>query len=215
MKLIEGRIVIIYNSDDTDPSWTHNFIIVDNNETLIVGPDELPMDFEKNFSGLDVFVEVSDDVFETRILDENGCAKVHKKTMNIREALSLFGHSKEIKQRLSNGQIKINNKVIKSFDIDSSFEYDMDGKLIELAEFICDNGMDLYQLELMRKFMDLNVMDLFGSTTIHEDATNIDKFTFLRDYVLVSVSKREHYVFKNADKSKIPHKIFMKKVATK
>lgn len=215
MKLKEGRIVTIYNSDDTDPSWTHTFIIVDDNETLIVSPPEIPLDIEKNILSLNVFVEVTDDVFENIILDENGFAKIHKKTMNIREVLSFFGPSKEMKQRLNNGQIKINNQVVKSFDVEYDFDYEFEGEALELADFLCNNGIDLRQLTLLKSYTGLNVIDLFGAPTLLADDTNIEKFEFLKEYVVLSISKKEHYVFKNKDLSEVPYKIYRKKLQPK
>lgn len=118
------------------------------------------------------------------------------KTQNLRELFSLFGPSKEIKQRMNNGQLKINNEVIKSFDVEVNIAFDWEThKLVDVADFLMDSGLNLTQLARM-KAVGIDIFDFFGSPK-EDGPTNIDKFRFLQNYVLVSISKREHYVFAN------------------
>lgn len=195
MKTRNGTILTFYN--DVDDSWDYCFGIQTANNVIIT-PEQLPPDFEKTFSNRRVLYEIDDEY--NPIFDENGFAKLHKKTMNVRELLSLFGPSKEIKQRMNNGQIKFNNIPIKSFDVEVDIDFDWEThKLVELSDFLMDSGMNLNQLLKMKRFIGLDILDFFGSDTIKERPTNIPKFEFLRDYVLVSISKKEHYVFKNND----------------
>jgi len=208
MKTREGRIITLYNANNNDTSWTHKFMIVDvRTYKHLATPFTIPDDFEKNFNSLHVLVEVDNN--DLPILDENGKCKLHKKTMNIREYLSFFGPSKEIKQRMSNGQIKINNKVVKSFDVECAFDYDAeDVAIVELADFLMDCGLDLKQLNLLKSYAGLNIMDFFGTPTIQEGPTNIHKFKFLEKYILISVSKREHYVVLNDEyPSRVPYQL--------
>lgn len=200
MKTIEGRVVRVFNDDD------YGFMIVDVNKSkvdnrisgnlrVIVSPKKIPTNFENDFKSLRVLVEVDDN--GRVLLDENGFAKLHKKTQNLRELLSLFGPSKEIKQRMNNKQIKINNEVITSFDVEVDIDFNWEThKLVEAPDFLMDSGLDLSQLAGMKGY-GIDILDFFGSPTIKEDPTNIEKFAFLSQYVLVSISKREHYIFPN------------------
>lgn len=195
MKTKTGIILTFYNN--VDDSWDY-FFGIQTASNLIIGPDQLPPDFEQVFTNRLVLYEVDDEY--NPIFDENGIAKLHKKTMNVRELLSLFGPSKEIKQRMNNGQIKFNNIPIKSFDVEVDVQFDWEThKLVELSDFLMDSGIDLNQLLNLKKFSGLDILDLFGTETINDNPTNIKKFEFLKDYVLVSISKKEHYVFKNND----------------
>jgi hypothetical protein len=200
MKTIEGRVVRVFNNDD------YGFIIVNTQKSkidtrisgnlrVIVSPKKIPTNFEQDFKSLRVLVEVDDN--DRVLLDENGFAKLHKKTQNLRELLSLFGPSKEIKQRMSNKQIKINNEVITSFDVEVDIKFNWEThQLVEAPEFLMDSGLDLSQLAGMKSY-GISILDFFGSPTIKEDPTNIEKFAFLTNYVLVTISKREHYIFPN------------------
>lgn len=200
MKTIEGRVVRIFNSEE------YGFMVVDAGQSqvptrekgrlhVIVTPRQMPPNFENDFNGLRVLVEQDED--GDVLLDENGFAKLHKKIQNIRELLSLFGPSKEIKQRMSNKQIKINNEVITSFDVEVDIDFEWEThKLVDAPDFLMDSGLDLGQLVGMKAY-GVDIFDFFGSPTIKDGPTNIEKFAFLSNYVLVSISKREHYVFLN------------------
>lgn len=102
--------------------------------------------------------------------------------------------SKEIKQRLSNGNIKVNNVKVKSYDVDA--DIDMSGYL-ELSEFITMNIEFLPKFLILPKYADIK--DFFGTPTLEEPQTNINKLKFLMGFVLISVSKTEHFVFFNND----------------
>jgi hypothetical protein len=200
MKIEEGRVVILEDGYMiVSPYLGYKFMYG------LVAPHEIPLDFDKNFNSFRVLFEYKDGL--GAITDENGFAKLHKKTQNLRELFSLFGPSKEIKQRMSNGQLKINNKVIKSFDVEVNIDFDWEThKLVELSDFLMDSGLDLGQLVKMKAF-GIDIMDFFGSPTLNDGPTNIKKFEFLENYVLVSISKKEHYVFKNkvVDGDDIPY----------
>jgi hypothetical protein len=199
MKTIEGRVVRIFNNQE------YGFMVVDAGNSyvtrekgrlrVIVTPRQIPPNFENDFKSLRVLVELDEN--DEALMVENGFAKLHKKTQNLRELFSLFGPSKEIKQRMSNGQLKINNEVIKSFDVEVDIDFEWEThKLVDAPDFLMDSGLDLGQLVGMKAF-GVDIFDFFGSPTIKDGPTNIDKFAFLSNHVLVSISKREHYVFPN------------------
>lgn len=195
MKTREGQIITVYNHDDNDTSWDYQHIVVDPiSSILLVEGSQMPLDYEKNITSVHVLIELDDDY--NIIFDENDRVTLIRKTMNLRNVLAFYCPSNEIKQRLKNGQIKINNVVVKSLDVECNFDYD-NVKERELPEFLMDSGLDLHQLTLLKTYANFNIMDLFGSPTLEEGLTNIEKFKFLSGYVLLTISKREHYVFVN------------------
>lgn len=194
MKTKQGQIITIYPLNDED--WKTYMIVEVGTNNVFVTPRQIPLDIDKIVSSIFVLVEVDEN--DELILDEKGYIKLHKKTMNLRDVLSFYCPSKEIKQRINNGQIKINNKVVKNLDVEVSFEYD-NVKQVDLPDFLVDSGLDLNQLTMLKNYADLNIMDLFGSPTLDEGLTNINKFKFLSGFILLSLSKKEHYVYTNND----------------
>ncbi len=206
MRTKEVRIVTIYNIDDLDTSWDYVHVIANpDTAEIIVTAKQMPLDYEKNITSIYTLLVVDED--DKPIFDENGRVTLIKKTMNLRNVLAFYCPSNEIKQRLKNGQIKINNVPVKSLDVECDFDYD-NVKQIDLPDFLMDSGLDLHQLTVLRTYGDFNIMDLFGSPTLEEGPTNIPQFEFLRGYVLLSISKREHYVYVNNElKNDIPYSI--------
>jgi hypothetical protein len=102
---------------------------------------------------------------------------------NLNQLLLNHIPSKEIKARLKNKQIKVNNEVVtnSSFDFEISLEHP-----IELGDFVFSN------IEKMPKlFRVIDIKDFFG-----EEDTNLEGVKFLSNFILISISKREHFVYK-------------------
>lgn len=93
--------------------------------------------------------------------------------------------SNEIKARLSNGQIKVNNELVTDSKIEVEVDDDFDP--IEIGEFIFQN-LDL----IPHIFRVIDIKSFFGK----ESTTNINAAKFLEKYILISTSKKEHIVFK-------------------
>lgn len=194
MKTREGQIITVYNHDDNDASWDYQHIIVDPiSKILLVVASEMPLDYEKHIKSVYVLIETDDNY--NIIFDENDRVTLIRKTMNLRNVLAFYCPSNEIKQRIKNGQIKINNIPIKSLDVEVDF-YD-EGPSTELPDFLTTCGINLKQLTLLKGYTGLNICDFFGSPTLEEGPTNIPQFEFLRGFVLLTLSKREHYVYVN------------------
>lgn len=114
--------------------------------------------------------------------------------MKLREILLNFIPSKDIRIRLNNKQIKVNNEVV----IDGNLELNITGEWLEMDEVKYLNGwwefgdFLYYNVEALEgipsRLFDLK--DFFG-----EEPTNIKQLEFLTGYILISLSKREHYVF--------------------
>lgn len=104
--------------------------------------------------------------------------------------------TKEVRQRFANRQLKINNVLCTALDhkIKIKLEYteaekDEDKKLIsyrEFGEFLTLNNFDSPLAKV------LDIKDFFG-----EEPTNIKQFEFVTGYTLISISKKEHFVFMN------------------
>lgn len=105
--------------------------------------------------------------------------------MVLRDILLKFIFSKDIKQRLSNGQIKVNNTSVSNADM----LLNVKDEYVELPLWIIDN------LPLVTKanLICIDFKDLFGT----DEPTNIEVFKHFEKFTLVSISKREHFVFKN------------------
>lgn len=88
---------------------------------------------------------------------------------------------KEIKGRFANKQIKINNVLCTAIDHDIRIQ---DGYW-DLGDFL------FYNMTSLKTFMFIDdIKDLFG-----ECASNIEALKFLSGYTLLSISKKEHFVF--------------------
>lgn len=101
--------------------------------------------------------------------------------MKLTELLKSRGlFSADIRQRLSNGQIKINGDVIKQ-DVDLSFSSEMD-----LGDFIS---------ELCKNNVWCKMLKLFGIETLIE-GSNIDNdlTRYLSNYTLLQYSKKESVI---------------------
>ena len=102
--------------------------------------------------------------------------------MILKQLLLEFIPSNEIKSRLKNKQIKVNNEVIDNFNIDIPTL----GHYEDFGDFLFWNITD----ENKNALKNFNVRDFFGG-----ELTNINKLDFLTGYILISVSKKEEYVF--------------------
>jgi hypothetical protein len=93
----------------------------------------------------------------------------------------------DIKQRIKNNQITINNEIIRS-DIDLNIETEDDiAKIIDPGDFI----MELLKSELFRTQLKVfGFENLFGSNIDNELTRKINEFIFVR------ISKKEMFLLK-------------------
>lgn len=87
---------------------------------------------------------------------------------------------KEIRQRFANKQIKINNQLCTALD----HNVDVGDGYWELGDFLFINGAAIES----KPWVDIK--DFFGPTK-----TNIKSLRFLSGFTLISISKKEHFVF--------------------
>lgn len=104
---------------------------------------------------------------------------------SLRKILLDFIPSNEIKSRFKNKQLKINNEVVTDLNI----ELNVIGKPISLGDFIFNN----LNTNLAKLLKVVNVRDFFGDG----EETNLNHLKFLKGYTLITLSKKEEYVFKN------------------
>jgi hypothetical protein len=105
--------------------------------------------------------------------------------MTIYEICKLFLPAKEVKLRLQNKQIKVNNTVVtnQSYSIELINE-----EYIELGEFLFGKSSN-FDKSLFNVF---DFKDFFGFYP-----TNVSGFEFFTNYTLIQISKKEFYVFKH------------------
>lgn len=102
--------------------------------------------------------------------------------MELKQLLLNFISSNEIKQRFKNGQIKVNNEIPIDLKVDLNIN---SNSYWDLGDFIFDN--------LPNKSLEIfNIRDFFG-----EKPTNIKSLKFLTGFTLISISKKEEFVFIN------------------
>lgn len=111
--------------------------------------------------------------------------------MALKDILLLFLPSNEIKIRIKNKQIKINNEIVS----DSNILFDIQAEIVEIEDKrylqgYWELGDFLFLNEPFNLLSFVNVKDLFGS-----EPTNLYNLHFLTGYTLLSLSKKEHYVF--------------------
>lgn len=87
---------------------------------------------------------------------------------------------KEIRSRFANKQIKVNNDLCTALD----HNVDVEDGYWELGDFIFLNAAHIHKNEF------LDIKDFFGNRK-----TNVKGLEFLSGFTLISISKREHYVF--------------------
>lgn len=120
-----------------------------------------------------------------------------KNIETFRELLLEHIPSKEIKQRMSNKQIKINNEVIKNFEVEMNLDYN---DVIDLGTFHTTLDMNVLNKINLGKSVGIDFKDFFG---VHDyQNTNGDSPKYLhvfRDYTLLTISKNEHFVLKFKD----------------
>lgn len=104
-----------------------------------------------------------------------------KSNMTLRDILIKHIPSKEIKQRLNNKQIKLNNEVVTNTNI----ELNVENNFTDLGDFLLSS-----ELPFVAKIFDIK--DFFGP-----GETNVKSLQFLKNYTLITISKREHFVYKN------------------
>lgn len=95
---------------------------------------------------------------------------------------------KDIKQRVANGQIRINGEKITDLDTELSIQ---EGYW-ELGDFCYHSAHQLNRFSTELKL--IGIRNLFG-----EEPTNIAGLDFLTGFSLIQLSKREEYVFINAN----------------
>lgn len=108
--------------------------------------------------------------------------------MELHQILLKHIPSKEIKARLNNKQVKVNNEPVSSSKIDVDV---IDEAWEELGNFVFRH-ID----KIPNCFNFIDIKDFFG-----EGETNIEAVSFLSDFTLVSISKIEHFVFKRLPKT--------------
>lgn len=101
--------------------------------------------------------------------------------MKLREILLVFLDSKEIKIRIGNKQIKVNNEIVTDRELEIPIQ-SLDNS--ELGCFLYDNNIKLPVFG--------NIRDFFGN-----EPTNIKSLNFLTGYTLITISKKQEYVFMN------------------
>lgn len=109
--------------------------------------------------------------------------------MILKELLLNFIPSRELKSRIANGQIRINNEVVTNVAIDLNIQ---DGYWT-LGDFIYHQLNDDVNKALQIANTLSNFRDFFG-----EPETNIKYLKFLSGYTLIKISKKEEYVFINS-----------------
>lgn len=101
--------------------------------------------------------------------------------MTVIELLKALGLPvKEIRSRFANKQIKINNQLCTALD----HKLDIHDGYWELGDFIFLNSSAIQTKPW------IDIKDFFGPTK-----TNIIPLRFLSGFTLVSISKKEHFVF--------------------
>jgi hypothetical protein len=100
--------------------------------------------------------------------------------MLLKELLLQFIPSNEIKSRVKNKQIKINNDIIDNINIEIDIIPDY---YLDLADFV------YYNIEFLKNIEYFGIENLIGSDT------NIEKYQFLTEYYLLTISKKEKFVF--------------------
>lgn len=204
MNKVEGVIVALYRKN---AHYSYDFKIIGLDNQLLVGAHAIPPDLEKNIKSTRVWVHLNED--GTVMLDENGIASISRKTINIRELLLTMIPSKEIKQRLSNGQIKINNEVVKHFDVECDFDM---SEYQELGCFLSRSNIDTQRISKLLSYTLngerlFNLRDFFGSPQLLDGPTNVPCFKPLQNYVILSISKKEDFIFKNNEVGDYPFSI--------
>lgn len=102
--------------------------------------------------------------------------------MTLIELLKAMGYPvKDIRSRFANMQIKINNETCTAIDA----KLNIGDGYWELGEFIAINAKHLDD-----KLKVLDIKNFFGT-----GKTNIKSLEFLSGFTLVSISKKEHFVF--------------------
>lgn len=102
--------------------------------------------------------------------------------ITIREILKNYIPSNEIKQRLNNKQIKLNNQIVT--DLNTMMDILPDWRM-DLGDFIFNNADRLKHITYFG-----NIRDWFGDYD-----TNVTKFKFLGAYDLLEFSKKDGIVF--------------------
>lgn len=100
--------------------------------------------------------------------------------MKLQEILKEFIPSAEIKQRIKNKQIKINNKAVDNTSID----LDITGHYMKIGDFILHNLTGAIG----------DALSLFPIKDEFEEAS-IPLLSFCEGYILITISKKEDYVF--------------------
>lgn len=123
-----------------------------------------------------------------------GCViQVYKIKMTIKELILTFIPSKEIKQRISNKQIKLNNIPITDMTIEVDFNT---SKFDELGCFLVKEIVPLGKI-LKFKNLGFDFKDFFGEHDFENTSGDSPVYLRpLRDYILLTLSKTEMYVFK-------------------
>lgn len=121
--------------------------------------------------------------------------------MTLHQTLLQLADSNELKVRLKNRQIKLNNEVV----TDTKIEFPTDETFnkvgyMELGEFIYEN-IDRLRCH-MPWYKVWDIRDFFGP-----GETNIPWLAWLSDYDVVVISKKEQYVFRRKSPGQAPEPV--------
>lgn len=109
----------------------------------------------------------------------------------LNDILKNFLPSNEIKNRIKNSQIKLNGEIIKLEDLKNSIIFD--NSFWEYDDFMFHwlKTLNKNQIQLVFLFQK-NIEDFFGP-----EPTNIKTFNFLTGFSLLTLSKKEKFIFMN------------------
>ena len=116
--------------------------------------------------------------------------------MNIKSLLKATGLvASEIKQRLSNKQIKLNGEVF-----DHNMEFDVEEVPIDLGDFLFENHDFIFGCSLIHLFPG-RTQEIFGITPdeldFYKDHTKTQEwFMWFNNFICITIGKKQHFVFK-------------------
>lgn len=103
--------------------------------------------------------------------------------------------SKELKQRLSNKQLKINNNPISKLEIEINFDPNED--LVDLGTFLTTLTNDTLRNLNLAKSVGIDFKDFFGEHDFENTRGDSPAYMLqFREFILLTISKNEFFVFK-------------------
>lgn len=108
----------------------------------------------------------------------------------LHDILKHFLPSNEIKNRIANKQLKLNNKIITSKMLKNEIIFNI--SFWEFDDFVYNWMKTLNKKQIQLVFICNNIEDFFGP-----EPSNIKTLNFLTGFSLLSLSKKEKFVFMN------------------